>query len=265
MMQISELYLHPVKSCGGYAVERFALDPQGPRGDRRWMLIDPEGRFISQREEPRMALIQARLTAEGIELTAPEFASIEVATADVSQAVAQLVTVWRDQCMARVADDVANGWLSSYLHRPVRLVHLPDASRRPVDPRYANATDQVSFADGFPLLLIGAASLAELNNRLTQPVSMRRFRPNLVIEGSAAFAEDGWRRLRIGDVTFRVAKPCSRCSIPGLDPDSAQSSTEPLRVLAQFRRREGVIYFGQNLLHDGPGTLAVGDPVEILE
>ncbi|HQN40865.1 MAG TPA: MOSC domain-containing protein, partial [Pseudomonadales bacterium] len=142
---------------------------------------------------------------------------------------------------------------------------LPDSSRRPVDPRYATASDQVSFADGFPLLLIGAASLDELNSRLDQPVSMRRFRPNLVVSGGAAFAEDGWRRLRIGTITFRVAKPCARCAIPGIDPDSGQTTAEPLRTLARFRRRDGVIYFGQNLLHDGPGTLTVGDPVELLE
>ncbi|HNC75944.1 MAG TPA: MOSC domain-containing protein [Pseudomonadales bacterium] len=265
MMRVSELYLHPVKSCGGHAVERVALDPQGPRGDRRWMVTDPTGQFLTQRELARMALIQVGVTDSGITLRAPGFDTLTVMTPPQEQASERLVTVWRDQCRALLADAAANQWFSDFLQRPAQLVHLPDSSRRPVDPRYATASDQVSFADGFPLLLIGAASLDELNSRLDQPVSMRRFRPNLVVSGGAAFAEDGWRRLRIGTITFRVAKPCARCAIPGIDPDSGQTTTEPLRTLARFRRRDGVIYFGQNLLHDGPGTLTVGDPVELLE
>ena len=175
------------------------------------------------------------------------------------------VVVWRDKVNAIPVGGDADAWLSEFLAIDCRLVVFPYDARRAVDPDYAAATDQVGFADGFPFLLISQASLDDLNARLAQPVPMLRFRPNLVVEGCAAYAEDGWRRIRIGELEFRVAKPCSRCIIPTIDPATAQRSAEPLRTLMSYRRRDNRIYFGQNLIHDGTGRLAVGMPVEVLE
>jgi uncharacterized protein YcbX len=175
------------------------------------------------------------------------------------------VRVWEDECEAVAPDPAADAWLSDFLGQPCRLVRMPDDIRRPVDASYGAPTDQVGFADGFPLLLISQASLDHLNARLATPLPMVRFRPNLVVAGTAPHEEDSWRRIRIGDCTLRVAKPCSRCIIPTIDPTTAQRSSEPLRTLMGYRRRDNKIFFGQNLLHDGPAELAEGMRVEVLE
>jgi uncharacterized protein YcbX len=143
-------------------------------------------------------------------------------------------------------------------------VHFPDDSRRAVDPDYAAPADQVGFADGFPFLLISQASLDDLNARLDQPVPMLRFRPNLVVSGCGPYAEDGWKRIRIGDIEFRVAKPCSRCIIPTIDFATGERAREPLQTLMTYRKRDNKVYFGQNLLHDAGGRLEVGTQVEVL-
>jgi uncharacterized protein YcbX len=175
------------------------------------------------------------------------------------------VTVWADTVDAADAGAEAAAWLSEFLGTDCRLVCFAREAVRPVDRVYAEASDQVGFADGFPFLLISQASLDDLNARLAQPVPMLRFRPNLVIGGSEPYAEDDWRRIRIGDLTFRVAKPCSRCIIPTIDPATARRGSEPLRTLMSYRRRDNKVYFGQNLVHDAVGRLAVGMPVEVLE
>jgi uncharacterized protein YcbX len=176
------------------------------------------------------------------------------------------VQVWQDRCRALLVDPAADAWLSEFLGRPVRLVWMPPETQRRVDPRYALSDDHTGFADGFPFLLISRASLDALNARLQTPVSMERFRPNLVVAGCPPHAEDQWQRLRIGDMEFRVAKPCSRCVIPTIDPDTGvrDPGAEPLRTLSAYRRHQGKVYFGQNLLHCGSGVLAEGMAVEVL-
>jgi hypothetical protein len=173
--------------------------------------------------------------------------------------------VWGDSVRAEAAGPEADDWLSRSLGVPCRLVCFARDAVRSVDPAFSRATDQVGFADGFPFLLISQASLDDLNRRLAQPVAMLRFRPNLVVAGGEAFAEDGWRRIRIGGLAFRVAKPCSRCIIPTIDPLTGQRGVEPLRTLNSYRKRGKQVYFGQNLVHESPGRLAVGMPVEVLE
>jgi hypothetical protein len=263
-IRLSALYRYPVKSFAGQSLQRVALDACGLQADRRWMLVDGAGRFLSQRELPRMALISPRLTARHLELQAPGMSALRLPWPD-ADAEHIRVRVWDDLCEARLGEPQAHAWFSEFLALPCRLVYMPEETVRRVDPRYALPRDRTAFSDGFPLLLISQASLDDLNRRLAEPLPMLRFRPNLVVEGGAPYAEDTWRRLRIGDVTLRVVKACSRCKITTVDPLTAEVGKEPLKTLAGYRRRGNQVYFGQNLLHDGPGELALGMPVEILE
>ncbi|MDX1336277.1 MAG: MOSC domain-containing protein, partial [Gammaproteobacteria bacterium] len=177
------------------------------------------------------------------------------------------VTVWKDNCMALEAGDEINQWFSHALGQDLRLVYMPDTTERRVDPDYGQESDITSFSDGFPLLLISEASLDDLNDRLEQPLNMRRFRPNLVVRGCPAYAEDSWKRIRIGDIEFDIVKSCSRCIVTTINPDTGERSTdsEPLRTLSLYRRKGNKVYFGQNLIHRGTGKLQIGASIEVLE
>jgi uncharacterized protein YcbX len=263
-LRVSGLWRYPVKSLRGLACERLEIGPRGPLGDREWMLVDDGGRFLSQRQCPRMALVAAEPQADGLLLRAPGMDVLTVARPSGGGRIP--VRIWNDDCEGEPAAPEADAWLSDFLGLSCRLVRFPEGQRRQVDTRYARPGDQVGFADGFPLLLITQASLDGLNARLRRPVDMRRFRPNLVVSGAAApHAEDDWHRLRIGDLEFEVVKPCSRCPIPGIDPDTGEKAQEPLLALATYRRGEdNRIYFGQNLIHRGQGELRLGQVVEVL-
>ncbi len=263
-IRLSGLYRFPVKSLAGHALARADVDGFGLQGDRRWMLVDREGRFLTQRELPRMALIVPRPEPGGLVLQAPELPDLALRQPP-REAERIRVKVWSDVCEAQLSEPSAQAWLSDFLGLPCRLVYMPDEVVRGVDPRYAQSQDRAAFSDGFPLLLISQASLDDLNGRLDEPLPMLRFRPNLVVEGCGPYAEDGWRRIRIGDLTLRVVKPCSRCKITTVDPYTAETGSEPLKTLAGYRREGNQVFFGQNLLHDGPGELALGMPVEVLE
>jgi uncharacterized protein YcbX len=179
----------------------------------------------------------------------------------------QGITIWRDTFQVPVASNEANAWLSTFLDKPCRLVYMPESCARQIDTAYAAPGDHVNFSDGFPLLLIGQASLDDLSTRVGKTLDMRRFRPNLVIEGGKAFVEDTWKRLRIGNIDFQVAKPCSRCIMVTIDPLTSERSLdrEPLATLKTYREHEGAVYFGQNLIQLSAGTLSIGMPVEVLE
>ncbi len=261
-MQLSGISIYPVKSCAGLDLPQVSLDRFGPEGDRRWLVTDPRGRFISQRECAEMALISALPVPAGLQLGGSDGVEVPVPADGARE---RWVQVWEDRLMARDAGDGAAAWLSQRLGRDCRLFYMPDSARRRVDGLYAREGETVSFADGFPLLLISEASLEDLNGRLPQPVPMNRFRPNLVVSGAEPFAEDGWRRIRIGAVELQVAKPCSRCVIPSIDQATAQRDGSINRVLASYRRQQGQVYFGQNLLYRETGTLQLGDEVQVLE
>jgi uncharacterized protein YcbX len=261
---LSGLHVYPIKSCSGIAIEEWEVDERGLRHDRRWMLVDEEGRFMSQRRFPRMALIGVRIGHDGLVVDAPDMPSLEVPLQPPAGRLI-LARVWDDLVEASPVSDDADRWFEKFLGVRYRLVYLPDRSLRPVDPAYGRPGDQVGLADGFPFLLISEASLADLNARLEQPVPMNRFRPNLVVGGCEPFAEDGWKLVRIGQLTFRVVKPCSRCTITTVDQRTAAKSKEPLRTLARFRRAGTKVLFGQNLIHDQTGIIRVNDPVEIIQ
>jgi uncharacterized protein YcbX len=230
------------------------------------MVVDLNGRFLTQRELPRMGLLRAVNAPGRLILSAPGTADLTAAL--TASAPVRHVQVWRDTVAAQDAGDEAAAWLSAALKQPCRLVHLADATTRKLKPAYAAAAaESVSFADGFPLLLASQKSVDDLNARLTHAIPIARFRPNLVIANAPAWAEDSWRRIRIGTSTFRIAKPCDRCIITTLDPATATQpdGNEPLRTLATFRRdTTGGIMFGQNLVPETCNKIRIGDRVEIL-
>lgn len=258
-MHLSSLHIYPLKSARGISLDTVELDDFGPVLDRRWMLIDSDRALVTRRELHRMALIDVALSNGGIRVSAPGAGVLEAGQGTSGDPLVE-VRVWDDRCLARDLGDSAARWFSGFLERQVRLVFMPDETFRQIDIDYVPGIRRVSFADGFPLLLIGEGSLEELNRRLSEPVPMNRFRPNLVLAGSEPFAEDTWESVRIGAVGFDVLKPCSRCVATTVDHETAQSGKEPLRTLATFRRRGQGVYFGQNLLHQGPGLIRVGDP-----
>lgn len=263
-LTLSALYFYPVKSLRGLRLQRAPVDRRGIHYDRHWLVVDGDGRFLTQRQQPRMALIHCALTPTGLRLSAPGMVDLDVDFAPVQTDPAS-VEIWHDHCLAHGAGADAAAWLSRFLGLECRLYYMPDETRRAVDPAYADERDQVGFADGFPFLLISEASLQDLNSRLQTAVSMIRFRPNLVVSGCEPYAEDSWRRIRIGGITFRVAKPCSRCVIPTINPETACKEREPLRTLGGYRRKGNKVLFGQNLLHDVSGELKVGSRIEVLE
>lgn len=264
-MQLASLHLHPLKSAAAVDVDALDITPRGPAGDRRWLVVDGDGRFITARQHAPLVLIRALPDGEGLRLSAPTMTALAVA-APAADAPRLRVRIWDDEVDAATTDASADAWLSAYLQRPVRLVHMDARSRRPVDAGYGVPGDEVSFADGYPLLAISQAALDALNTRLPSPIVMARFRPNLVIAGSAAHAEDDWRRVRIGGLVFDAVKPCTRCVFTTIDPASGQRDPagEPLRTLKSYRRSAAGICFGMNLIPRGTGRLRVGDSVEVL-
>lgn len=261
--QVSELYIYPVKSCRGIKLDVSELEAFGLKHDRRWMVVDSGGVMLTQRKLARMCLIQPELIQNGITLKAAGMNDISI---DIPATENRInVKVWNDHCQALDAgDDVAN-WLSQFLQRGCRLVYFPDDEFRQVDQAYAQAGDKTAFSDGFPLLLISQASLDDLNQRMDKPLAMNRFRPNIVIQGCTAFAEDEWKKIRIGNIELRVVKPCSRCVIPSINIETAEREEEPTKTLISYRKRNNKIYFGQNLIANTYGKIEVGMHVVLLE
>ncbi|MFJ1566192.1 MOSC domain-containing protein [Streptomyces erythrochromogenes] len=270
-LHVQALHVHPVKSVAGTAPDEVAVEPWGLSGDRRWALIDPEGTVLTQRRHARLALASARpLGGDRIAVTAPDMAELVVEVPEPGPL--EPVSLFGKKVETVVAARAAADWFSTFLGVPVRLVHLDDpAVRRPVDPDYALPGETVSLADGYPLLLTTLASLDALNSLIAQgdhpeegPLPMNRFRPNVVVSGAEAWAEDGWRRIAIGDALFRGAKECGRCVVTTTDQRTAERGREPLKTLARHRRIGKSLAFGRLLVPLRLGTLHVGDEVRIL-
>ena len=268
-MHLSSLHLYPLKSAAGVAVETLDIESRGPRHDRRWLAVDAEGRFITARQVPAMVLIRAEARGNQLHLSAPGMPDLNVAP-PMPDAERLPVSIWKDTVDALHADPAADAWLSVYLQQPTRLVVMDDHARRTVDAEYAQPGDEVSFADGYPLLVISQAALDALNLRLVDagrtPVVMAQFRPNLVIADAAAHAEDDWTRVRIGEVVFDAVKCCTRCVFTTVDPITGKrrDDGEPLNILKDYRRTSAGITFGMNLIPRGTGVLRVGDGLIVL-
>ncbi|WP_372963939.1 MOSC domain-containing protein [Marinobacter sp.] len=260
-MKVLSLYLYPVKSLAGIQVSSLELDDFGPRGDRRWMIVDGGGQFVTQRKMPHLALIRTELEGGHVRVRIPgEGVFVLQPTPEQLQ-----VTVWRDQVCASAGQDQANEALSRFSGERLQFVYMPNTTYRRVDPERVADVRRVGFADGFPFLLVNLASLDELNSRLTQPVDIRRFRPNIVVSGSEPWAEDRWHSLMIGEIRFDVVKPCSRCVLTTVDPDTGvkDADTQPLKALSSYRKTPDGVIFGQNAIHEGTGKIVVGDRVFI--
>jgi uncharacterized protein YcbX len=265
-MKVTEINIYPIKSTRRIAVTESEVLPRGLPWDRRWMLVDSEGTFITARQHPTLAVVETRLAGDVLQVNVANRQPLQLPLQPLERETIT-VKVWRDQCDAVFAGEEADVWFSEYLGIPCRLVQMTDDLRRGVDPDFGQPGDEVSFADGFPLLLLSEASLQDLNSRLDETVSMRRFRPNLVVDGEQPYAEDNWQRLRVGEVEFAGVKNCSRCVFTTVDPDTGikHPGKEPLRTLSSYRRRpEGGVYFGQNLIPRSGGIIRVGDSVEII-
>ena len=266
-MYVSELYVYPIKSMRGMRGDRVTLDERGVRNDRRWMLVDEDDVFISQREAPRMALIDVVLRSDALLVGARGVEPFRIPLEpDGSPARCR---IWDDVVDAMRVSPEADAWFSSFLGRACSLVYMPATTRRIVDPERVKQERLVGFADAFPLLIIGQASHDALNQRLVaagqSPVEMHRFRPNIVVAQSAPHAEDGWRQVRIGSIDVDVVKPCARCAITTVDVDTGTAGKEPLRTLSTYRKQGSNVMFGQNAVHRRAGSIAVGDHVTVLE
>ena len=272
-MHVSALHLYPVKSCRGFAVTEADVDALGFVGDRRFMLVDPAGKFLTQRTLPRMALIATSLSAGTLTLSADGAGRISVAAASDPSAPLRVVSIWKSEgLLAEDCGETAVAWLSAFLGHPCRLVRIGERFSRPVLKSAARPGDNFTFADGAPVLVVSEASVAQLNDRiqenLGEPVPMNRFRPNVVVKGCDAFAEDAWTRFRMGDVVFRNAGRSERCIITTTDQSTGVRGKEPLKTLATFRRNPAdpaVVYFAINVIPETKrGTLRVGDAVNVI-
>lgn len=273
MITISELHIYPIKSLGGISVDEVVVEEKGFQNDRRYMLVSPEGEFITQRTSHQMALLDVAI--EGNELWVWHRANPDdklILPLNVSYSdETMLVTIWDSKDVpASLVSAEADAWFSRVLAIRCRLVYMPESTHRAVDDKYARNNDAVSFADGYPYLLIGQASLDYLNHRIGTPMHMRRFRPNIVVTGSQPNEEDTWHTFRMGELTFYGVKPCARCVLTTVDPETAKLGKEPLRTLATYRQWKHKLLFGQNVLAQPTGqlvlgTLRVGQSLDVLE
>ena len=260
-LRLSDLVVYPLKGGAGVSVTRWPVDSFGPRYDRRWMAVDPGGRMITQRTHPRLAFVRPSFLESSLRLDAPNTPPLqlplEMPTFRPGDRMIR-ATIWKDTCDAVWLGTDAAQWLSRVLGSPCGLAYMPDSTIRPADSTYAPAGVRVSFADAYPFLLLSEESLAALNSRLTLPLSMNRFRPNLVIAGGEPHVEDSLREFELGGMTFRPVKPCDRCVVTTTDQETLARGVEPLRTLATYRKVDGGVMFGQNVVHQGTGQLIVG-------
>lgn len=263
LVKVHSLHIYPVKSLSGIQVSSFELDDFGPKGDRRWMIVDENRNFVTQRGLPELAKIATAVVDGCVTIRIPGEGDFDLKVAGEELRV----LVWRDWVKAESGEADANEALSRFCGKALRFVYMPDSSFRRVDAGRVTEYRRVGFADGFPLLITTLDSLGELNGRLEESVDMRRFRPNIVVEGSAPWQEDHWRRIKIGALQFDIVKPCSRCVLTTVNPDTGlkDPGVQPLRTLSGYRKTPDGVIFGQNAIHESPGVIRVDDSVTVIE
>lgn len=269
-MNLSEINIYPIKSLGGVSLESSIVENRGLQFDRRWMLVDTTNNFITQREFPKMAAVGVEITKNGLRVSS-DSKEVEIPFETETEET-KVVKVWSSRCRAKIYGKSINDWFSDILQTDCRLALMSaDAARRVSYFHAVHKDDAVSFADAYPILIANEESLTDLNSRLAAPVPMNRFRPNLVVSGADAFAEDGWKQIAIGGVIFHAVKPCGRCVITTIDQTrGAKQGVEPLRTLAGYRiPKRSVkkkILFGQSLIAENIGEIIrVGDMIEVIE
>ncbi len=263
-MIISQVTRYPIKSCKGIPCTSAQVERRGFQLDRRWMVTYEDGLLMTQRKVPKMALISVAIGPDHLAVNAPGMPELLVPF-DPTKADVLQVQVWDNVVPALHVGTAPSSWFSRFLGIPAKLVMMPESTVRPVNPRYAVAQDEVSFADAYPYLLLSEASVEDLNGRLESPLPMNRFRPNLVVKGCEPYEEDRWRVIQVGKITFHVVKPCSRCVLTTVDQDTGIKGEEPLHTLSTYRTRDNNVLFGQNLIATNTGAVTVGDRVEVLE
>lgn len=264
MPEVAALIYYPIKACRGFEVDSTFVQRMGLEGDRRMMVVRPEGGFLTQRDYPRLALVTPSISNEKLTLSTPGMEDLTVSIQ--KSGPTRPVDIWRSQGVQAIDQgEAAAEWFSDWLGTSARLVHIAAGYIRRINENYAvNADDHTGFADGYPILLASEVSLADLNTKLERPVPMNRFRPNLVVRGCEPFAEDTWSRIRIGETELAVVKPCARCVVTTIDKETLTKSKEPLKTLASFRTQAGGAMFGQNVIPLNEGRLRLGMSVEIL-
>lgn len=266
MLTVSELFIYPIKSLGGISISFAKVTDRGFGYDRRWMLVDANNRFITQRELPAMALLQVELAVEGLKIYHKKSIHSKITIPFIPVGGEEVtVQIFEDYCKAIFVNEIADVWFSQMLSVKCRLVYMPDSSKRFVDKKYAGKNEITGFADAYPFLIIGQSSLDDLNTRLRNPLPVNRFRPNIVFTGGSPYQEDNMEHFTINDVSFYGVKLCERCVITTVNQDNSIKSKEPLRTLATYRRKGNKIYFGQNLLSKGDGLIKVGDRIEVMQ
>jgi len=266
MLKVSGIYVYPIKSLGGISLKSAQVTSRGLEHDRRWMLVDEQNRFLSQREIPEMASLQVEINKDCLAVTHQQQPEKMVYIPFLFDAKKEAIcTVWDDECICEFIDSKIDDWFSAVLKRKCHLVYMPFTTKRQVDQRYAQPENITSFSDGYPTLLIGQASLEDLNSKLNEAVPMDRFRPNIVFTGGEAFQEDQMQYFTINNLDFFGVKPCARCSVITIDQESGTAGKEPLKTLSGYRKRNNKIYFGQNLIHQDEGTISLNDELIIKE
>jgi uncharacterized protein YcbX len=264
MLNVSQLFIYPIKSLGGIALTAARLTSRGLQHDRRWMLIDSNNRFLSQREHAQLALYKTELLCDALKVTDTSDGSfITIPFIPIKQDLIEVV-IWDDTCTAQLVSDEVDAWFTTRLGIPTRLVYMPDQTHRATDPRYTAPGTIASFADAYPALIIGQASLDDLNSRLLQPMLINRFRPNIVFTGGQPYSEDVMNQIQINGIEMYGVKLCARCIMTTINQETIKKGKEPLKTLAAYRQKNNKIMFGQNLVFGSEGILNIGDEIKVL-
>ncbi|MDP4285357.1 MAG: MOSC domain-containing protein [Bacteroidota bacterium] len=267
MLSVSQLFIYPIKSLHGIAIQSANITDRGLQHDRRFLLIDKSNRFLTQRDFPKMALLQTAIEEDSLFVFHKDSFKNKLKLPLVPEPANEkiVVRIWDDDCEAQFISKQADNWFSGQLNADCRLVYMPDSTERKVDKKYAIHDDITNFSDGYPILIIGQASLDDLNSRLTEPLPINRFRPNIVFTGGTPYEEDGMEHFIINELDFYGVKPSARCVVTTTNQETGIAGKEPLKTLATYRSKNNKVYFGQNLLMKGEGKINVGDPIDIIK
>jgi uncharacterized protein len=264
MMTVSQLFIYPIKSLGGIAIDSGEVSPRGFENDRRWMLVDDNNLCLTQRDLATMALLRPQINNDRLVISHYQDPSLQLQMPlSITEGELIEVKIWNDNCQALVADDRINKWFSQQLQHSCRLVYMPEQTHRRVEEKYAHHGEITSFSDAYPFLMIGQSSLDDLNHRMKTPLPINRFRPNIVFTGGRPYEEDEMEEFIINSIHFYGVKLCARCNIPTIDQDTTEKNKEPNTTFARYRLKNNNVYFGQNLLHKGDGKISVGDLITI--
>ncbi len=264
MLALSEIYIYPVKSLGGIRVDSAIVEERGLKYDRRYLLVDENNVFMTQRDFPQLAFFKLSFSENGFNVLNTQNNSHTVFPFESDSKEIISVTIWDDVCSAVRVSKELDAWFSTAINKKCSLVYMPDDEKRIVEKKYINEEHIVSFADAYPFLIIGQSSLDDLNSRLDKPIPMNRFRTNFVFTGGKPYEEDNWKEFKIGDLSFKAVKPCARCVITTTNQDTAERSSEPLKTLSEYRKINNKVMFGMNLVCNQTGSISVGNEIHLI-